>query len=229
MTTPTKRPRLATITTPVGIAIWPKLNAPDTKYKLEGEFGVKLKLTQEEAAPLIEMISAANAAKFEEVKKELLAGDGKSKAAAKALKYSDDLPYKADIDDEGDETDFVVFNFKMKHKIIREGKPDMLLYPDIFDSQGKAIKRAPPIWGGSQLRVSAQINPWYTAKFGVGVQLRLQAVQIIELSNGTARDAGGYGFGASEGGYQADADSDGSGFPEGDNADSGDQPANDDF
>ena len=44
------------ITTPTGIAIWPKLNEPDTRWKAEGEYSVNLRLSAEDSAKVIKMI-----------------------------------------------------------------------------------------------------------------------------------------------------------------------------
>lgn len=221
-----KRPSFISITTPAGIAVYPKLNAPDTKFKAGGEFAVRLKLTEAEAQPIIDKYEAALAKYFEDVKAELMAGDGKDKAKAKQLKLAADKPYKPEFDDEGEPNGFMLVNFKMPHRITREGKEDLLLYPDVFDAAGKKLKNVPAIWGGSKLAVAGQLRPFSTA-IGVGMSLRLQAVQIIELVSQGQRDAGGYGFGATEGGYESNDE-----FPAGsdDDAPSG-APAesNDDF
>lgn len=200
------RPKAEKFLTPTGIAVYPKLNAPDTKFKPLGEFNTKLKLSAEAAQPLIDKYEEVLAAYFEKEKAELMKGDGKSKAKAKALKLAADKPYKPEYDEEGEETGFMVINFKMPHKIDRskDGKPDLLLYPDIFDaSSPKPLKNPPEIWGGSKLRVAGEMRPFNTA-IGVGLSLRLQAVQIIELTSKGSRDAGGYGFGQEEGGYASD-------------------------
>jgi hypothetical protein len=222
----TKRPTFINVMTPTGIAVYPKLNTPDTKFKAGGEFAVRLKLTAEESEPLIELYEAELAKTFEAAKAELMAGDGKSKAKAKALKLAADKPYKAEFDDEGEETGAMLFNFKMPNRIAREGKPDLVLFPDVFDSKGKQLKDVPEIWGGSKLKVSGQLRPFNTA-IGVGLSLRLQAVQIIQLNTRGSRDAAGYGFGAEDGGYEgADAAPESSSF--GDESGAGDStPAGD--
>lgn len=197
------KPKFINITTPVGVAVFPKLNTPDTKFNVNGAFTCRLKLTAEEAQPIIDKFEAGLSKHFEDIKAELMAGDGKSKAKAKSLKMAADKPYKAEFDDEGEETGYVLINFKMPHRIPREGKPDLLLRPDIFDSAGKQLKNPPEIWGGSRLVVAGQLRPFSTA-IGVGMSMRLQAVQIVELKSAGSRDASGYGFGATAGGYESD-------------------------
>lgn len=196
--------KFTNVLTPAGTAIFPKLNAPDTKFKALGEYSVKLLLTAEEAQPIIDKYEAELAAYFEAVKAELMQGDGKAKAKAKSLKLAADKPFKPEVDDNGDDTGNMVVNFKMPARIAREGKEDIVLTPDVFDAQGKKVAKVPEIWGGSRLRVSGQLRP-FNAPIGVGVSLRLQAVQIIELKSGGSRDAAGYGFGAEEGFSAEDA------------------------
>ena len=61
-------------TTPKGIAQYPWLSKPDTKFNEEGEYKVNLVLTKEDAAPIIEQI---NAAFSENLKEEVKKNDGK--------------------------------------------------------------------------------------------------------------------------------------------------------
>lgn len=198
MTTTNKRPKAVRNTTPAGRSVYPKLNTPDTKYKPLGEYTTKLVLSAEDAQPLIDQYEQILNSYFEEQKAELMKGDGKSKAKAKALKFAADRPYKPEVDDEGDDTGNVVFNFKMPARIAREGKADLVMKPDVFDAAGKKLESPPDIWGGSVLKVAYELRPFNT-NIGVGLSLRLNAVQIIELRQGGQRDASGYGFGAEEG------------------------------
>ena len=55
------------------------------------------------------------------------------------------------------------------------------------------------IWGGSVLRISADLIPFYVAAVGAGVSLRLKAVQIIDLKTGGGAGAESYGFEATKG------------------------------
>ena len=50
---------LASGITPVGLAVYPYLSAPDVKYNADGVFKTTLRLTAEEAASLIEQIDNA--------------------------------------------------------------------------------------------------------------------------------------------------------------------------
>lgn len=75
---------------------------------------------------------------------------------------------------------------------------------DVFDAKGKALKVIPDIWSGTTAIVAGELRP-FSMPIGVGISLRLNAAQIIELaSGGGSKSAAGYGFGAHEGGFSAD-------------------------
>lgn len=224
MATTFKKRKYISNETPAGIAKYPKLNTPDTKYKPLGEYSTKLVLTAEEAQPLIDQYEQELQRFFDEEKERLLSsGDPKDKAKAKGLKMAADKPFKPELDDEAEETGNVVFNFKMPARVAREGKPDLVLTPDVFDAKGKKLVKVPEIWGGSKLIVAYQLRPFNTA-IGVGLSLRLQGFQILDLKQGGERS---YGFKAHEGGYEAgsegaDDSSDDSGNDGPQDSDSGD-------
>ncbi|NCT81937.1 MAG: hypothetical protein GXC94_02225 [Comamonadaceae bacterium] len=214
MTTTKKRAPAVKFITPEGVAVFPKLNAPDTKFKAEGEYQCKLRLPAEESEAFIELIEAQLKAYWPIAKAELEqrvadAKTGKQKAESK--KALDEMkeaekPYKPAYDDDGNETGEYEFNIKTPASWLKDkGKATekrMPIKPSIFDARGNALKNPPEIWGGSRLVVAGEFRP-FNMPIGVGISLRLNAVQIIELSGGGgARDAAGFGFGKHEGGYE---------------------------
>lgn len=179
------------VVTPTGVAIYPHLNRPDV-YKdpntgVEGkpEYKVSLSLTQEEAAPIIEKIEA--------VKQQAMA----LIPAGKKQKEADD-PYFNELDDEKQETGRIIIKFKMKAEYVRDGRT-VTMSPKLFDAQGTLMSDCDDIWGGSKIKVSADLIPWYMAGPGAGVSMRLKAVQIIELKTGGGASASSYGFDSTEG------------------------------
>lgn len=220
MSTPNKI-RSTPFMTPRVTLVYPKLNAPDTKFKPEGEFATKANFSAEEAAPFVEKYEAEVAKHFEAVKAELSeklkaaktgAEKGKLKKELDDLKQSDS-PFKPVFDDDGNETGEVQVNFKLPAVVKNKatGK-ETKLYPKFADARGKAIdfSKAPAIWGGTIARIQGEFRPFYTAKAGVGCSIRLNAVQIIDLkSGGQGRDPG---FGDEGEGYEADEDSGSPGF-----------------
>jgi hypothetical protein len=228
-TTKTKR-TYEQVMTPKGVLVWPKLKEAD-EYKGKKHYSAKIRLSGELAAPLIAKIDAAIEKSLPDVQAELKAKlaeatTGKAKAAAKkALEELSEAskPYRAAVDNEGEETGEYEFNFKMPDHF--KGKNDEPVYirPDLFDAKGVKLKKVPDVWGGTVARVAGELRPFYTALAGYGVSLRLKGVQIITLaSGGGGRDASSYGFGSEEG-YSAE-DDDSEGAPTDGTPDNTDEP-----
>jgi len=69
----TKRPTFVKGFSPAGIAVFPNLNKPDTKFKADGEYKVKLRVTEDEAQPLIDKVAALAAKHLEDTRADLTA------------------------------------------------------------------------------------------------------------------------------------------------------------
>lgn len=180
------------ISTPVGVAIWPKLNEPDTRFKEEGEYQVNLRLTKQDAEPLLQVIKAAQKSEYQRQLKET----GKPK-----LKIAD-LPI---VDVDGDE-DLIDLKFKAPASGTTKAGKKWEKRIMLFDSKGKALgEDGPRIGGGSRIRVNAEVRPYFVPSYGVGVTLRINAVQVIELHEGgmSSKAASAYGFTAEESGFVA--------------------------
>lgn len=173
------------IVTPKGTAIYPHLVEPDTKFNALGEYKVSLALDEDEAAPIITKIEEQIA-----VAKKLIPQGKKPKMA--------DEPYFPELDDEGQETGRIIFKFKMKAQINTKDGRTITMSPKLFDAEG-TLTEVESIWGGSELRISADLIPFYVAAVGAGVSLRLKAVQIINLVEGGGASASNFGFDATEG------------------------------
>lgn len=203
----TKRSPLVKVLTPKGIAIYPWLNKPDTKFNPEGEYRIRIKLTAEEAQPIMDKLEEAAAKAVvdatAELNEKIATEKGeklvKAKKALKELKIGD-LPAKPDYDDEGNETGYVVINFKLKAtRKDKEGNP-VKQSPKLFDAAGAELSKSADIWGGSEVKVAGVVNPFYMAATNtVGVSLRLNAVQVLKLSSGNSGDADSFGFGKEDG------------------------------
>lgn len=172
--------------TPPGVAVYPHLTTPDTKFDANGVYKVSLSLTEEEAAPFIE--------KVEEVQEEATG----MIPPGKRQKFSEP-PYYDEMDDQGQPTGRVIFKFKMKAKVNTKDGRTLEMSPKLFDSEGTLMTDVESIWGGSVLRISADMVPFYVAAVGAGVSLRLKAVQIIDLKTGGGAGAESYGFEATKG------------------------------
>jgi hypothetical protein len=187
-----KKAKLPTFTSPRGVARYPHLNAPDTKFNKAGVYRVDLLLKGADAETLIEKF---NTAYGEAVAKA--AAENKGKKIKKA-----DVPYSAVTDDEGNETGETKFSFKMTASGVRKDGTPWQRRPTIFDAKGQPVKDA-KIGGGSEIKVAYSLMPFYTAAVGAGISLRLEAVQVLKLVEWGGRDAKGYGFSSEEEGYDA--------------------------
>ena len=224
-----------TFTSQAGRALFPKLTEPDTKFKEEGEYSVKLILTAAEAAPIRERCEAIRQQAFDERFEEIRSE--KPKMSAEKIRESiklADLPIKPYEDpDTGEETGEYQVNFKMKASgVSKKTGKEWTRRPLIFDAQNNPVNPdGLEIWSGSVLKVAYTLSPFCTAALGAGVSIRLLGVQIIELVSGNARDAASLGFEKEESGYTHTAPGNGSPFDSGSNdgEDGDDESSEEDF
>ena len=158
------------IVTPRAVAVYPWLNTPDTKFNVEGEYKVTLKIGSDEAAPLIEEIDET----INEYQKEQADKD------PKVGRYSTNPPYEEEVDDQGNLTGNYLFKFKQKAKINTKDGRSIDMKIALYDAQRTPTDAM--IGGGSEIKVAATLWPYIlpTTKT-VGVSLRPSAVQILSL------------------------------------------------
>lgn len=200
-----------TTISPKGIAVYPRLNKPDTKFDANGVYKAPLKLDTDEAegAAFRDSIDALAELAFETaVAKAVDAGEYKTEAVARKKVKRADLPYTVIEDEDGEDTSFIKVNFKMKARVkSRKTGEEFDLKPTIFDAHKQKLATCPAVYSGSVIRVAFKPIFWYTKQLGAGVKLQLEAVQIIELVSGSGGDADSYGFGDEDGySYEAPAD-----------------------
>lgn len=172
-----KREHTFSEVTPRGVAVYPHLDAPDTKFDAAGVYTLKLNLPAEEAEPIIE--------KLEQLREEFRE---KVKEQANGKKVKD-----ADLPVSENEDGTFTFSFKMKASGEKDGRK-WTRKPAIFDASGIPVKAGVKVGGGSIVRVAFEASAFYTALVGLGVTLRLNAVQIIELKSWGERSATQFGF-----------------------------------
>ena len=178
---------------PKGIASYPYLTKPDTKFNPDGEYKVSLIVAGDDASKAIDFLTEKHNASVAQAKKE---------NAGKRVKEGE-LPFIEN--DDGT----VTFKFKMKAKVTPKKGDPFEQKPALFDAKGKPLTGEPKIGGGSTIKVSYEVVPYYTAIAGAGVSLRLKAVQIIELKEYSGGgNAESYGFGEEEGFEADDEDND---------------------
>ena len=210
--------KIGKLVTPIGVARYPHLVIPDTKWKPEGEYRCPLIYDADMADALRPKLQAFLDKGFEELKTEHY-GSTPNAPKAKRLKKND-VPLKPLEDEEGNETGQYVLTPKRTASGNKKDGSAWKAKIDIVDSKGKKMsKEGLSIWGGSKLRCDCDVFAWFSPKDNeVGLKLEIVGVQIIELvAGGGERESS---FGAVEGGYVADEDSGrASGFSDSDSDD----------
>ena len=174
------------INTPVGVAVYPRFNEPDTKFVAEGVYHTKLRIHGDEASDFIAQL-------------EGFRDDFASEQDAKTQKTHSILDvFEEELNDEGDETGYVLFTAKLKAKVTPKTGDSWEQKPGLFDSMNNEIGPEIQVWGGSRVRLNCDVVPYAMASTKtIGVSLRLKNVQVIELVSG---GAGSSPFGEFEGG-----------------------------
>ena len=139
------------VTTPVGNASYPWLKQPDTKFNPDGLYSCNIIVDKDKAQKLITIIDKAY--------DDNIASE-KAKAPNKKIK----LAAKPYDEQEGNK---VLFKIKTKAKI-----GDVAIRPHVVDAKGQPIINT-DIFGGSEVKVSADLIPYYVPANGAGISLRL--------------------------------------------------------
>ena len=179
-----KKSKTPRYVTPAGIAQYPYLTKPDTKFNPDGEYKLSLQVPTEESTSLIAFLDEQLAESIAKAKKE---NPGKKIKEGTA-------GYEVD-----EETGNTTFRFKLKAKVNMKSGDSFEQRPALFDSKGKPLDSSVNIAGGSKVKVSYEILPYYTAIAGAGLSLRVRAVQVIDLVEFSGGGAGAFGFGEEEG------------------------------
>lgn len=175
-----------TITFPKGVAVFPALYRPDTKFDELGVYKADFKLPAEEAAPVIEKIQAF-------AKQHL----------GKALSKSGNPVFEPEVDREtGDETGDIIFKCRVKNKLRRSDGKLWDRRPLLIDAKKNDMPSDCNPWGGSVIRVQAEVNMGDKPKKFINLQPLM--VQVIDLVTGGSRgDASAFD---EEDGYDASED-----------------------
>lgn len=185
-------------TTPRGIAVFPKLNEPDTKFDNDGVYSVTLAFDSddEDASALIRRLESLRDEQFD----AFISENPKKKKVAKPAPVA-----TPELDDDGEETGRILLKFKMKASgTSRKTGKRWEMQPAIFAGK-QQLDDPPNIGGGSVLRVSFDTHGAFVeSSKQFYLTLRLNAVQIIELRSFGQRSADDYGFDDEEDGYRPD-------------------------
>ena len=204
--------------TAAGTAIYPYLTKPDTQFNPDGEYKVKLKLSPDAELKDSKGESRGTLQEFLDAMTGKSVAKAKQENPKKRIKEAD-APYTFDEDDGS-----LLVNFKLKAKVKTKDGSEFEQAVALFDAKGKPFD-GDEIWGGSTVKVSFEVVPFYTAMIGAGLTLRLKAAQIIELKKGGEQSADSFGFGE-EDGYEStgQAQAEEAGFATDDDLDDDDIP-----
>jgi hypothetical protein len=187
------REKNVAVVTPKGVAVFPHLHAPDTKFDADGVYKCGIKLDANDAQVVIDAIAKVMP-RAQELMEEAKA---KEKAKNKLKEYGINAEPWAE-----DEEGMITFNTKMNARVT--SKKDNKTYdlkPALFDAKGTPITFGTKIGGGSIVRLRIELIPYFMASTKqAGVSLRLIGVQVIELRVFQA-NAAGMGFDTEEDGF----------------------------
>jgi len=196
------------ITTHAGIAVYPRLSRPDTKYHELGAYSsdIRLDMSQAETKALLNTIST-----------EYKAHTGQAHPKKPVRKDKEAVFYFEQNEDGSYVTDTVILKLRAKNVLVKKTGETWDRKPKLFDAKGKPLKGDVKIGGGSTLKVAFEIDNGTIQKTGVKfTRLIPTAVQVIDLVEfGASDDASAFGFGEEDGFEGPDATS--SDFPENSN------------
>lgn len=197
----------AKITTPKGIFRYPALTKPDygtQDYpKPNGVLKVDLILDEEKDAEFISKMQAIHDKAVEDGKKKFAELKVEQRKKLKELKVADLFTTEYDKATE-EPTGRVIFKFATTASGENDKGEKWTRKIPLFDAKGKPVNLQ-AVGGGTVGKVSFEASPYFIPGTGLaGVKFYLVAAQIIELKvwSGSA-DAGEYGFGEEEGGFEA--------------------------
>ena len=136
------------------------------------EWTIGVKLTEEQMIPLMDICN------------EEIADKQKAGKLGKQLSPKFNWPYRPSQKKEEDGSKTVVdgeYLWVFKRKVVRKvrGEESRNMPPSIFDGMGHKVPNPPQIGGGSKVKII--FTPYAYDNVAQGVQLQLQAVQIVEL------------------------------------------------
>ncbi len=178
---------------PRGVAVYPALSRPDTRFDDLGSYKADVAIPRDRAEGVLKKLNA-------------LYRDHMGKVHPKHPDSSNkNAIWYVETDSEGEETGNVVIKLRVKNKIIKKTGEVWDRRPAQFDAKGKPIGKPKNAWGGSEFIVSAEVYCWEN-NGTKGLSLQPLAVQIIKLVEGgsAAKAVSDFGFGEEDGGYEDD-------------------------
>jgi hypothetical protein len=188
------------MTTPRLRLKYPRLTIPDTKFNPDGEYGTKglLDPSTDAAQKFLKQLDKLTDDAFAKMKEE-------HKKFSKVMTRA--ATYRAELNDDGDETGLIELGFTMPAKVTAKKGPNVgktyAFKPALFDAFGQPVtKKDIRIGAGTEAKVSFEFWPYFAPNDKkAGLTKRLVAVQIIKLVEWTGQDAGDFGFSTEDDGF----------------------------
>jgi hypothetical protein len=179
---------------PSGIASFPWVNVPDTKFNADGLYKVDLVLSGDAASSLRSKIDKAIEDAFVELTKDMTPKEAKAHSKA--------FPYEIEEDDEGRPTGNTIFKFRQNAKITLKSGEKKDIKISLKDATG-LNGTTERVTGGSTVKIAYTTRPYRAASSKtISVRLDFAAVQLIKLGSGSS----GITFDSVEGGFVDHAD-----------------------
>lgn len=171
------------------VAVYPRLNTPDTKFDELGMYKADGKMSLADA---------------EDTMKEL--SERYKRFTKKPLNQTENTLWYMETDEEGKQTGQVVFKIRVKNKLRKRDGKVWDRKPALFDASLKPFDAN--VYGGSTYIVSAEFYEWDTGS-KKGCSLQPVGVQVLSLVTGDGtRSASSFGFKARDGFVAEDKDDD---------------------
>lgn len=168
-------------TTPVGDAVWPQLQVPNTHFKPEGTYDCRITLSAEDSAVIITKLKnllAENLKFHQELEDVASARNAKGKKSG-VIRKSASRPWSPEVDDTGAETGRFTFRTKAKASYKAKDGSTVHMRIKLFNSDGSLLEEgARQLHSGTKLRLAVEARGYCVQK-EAGVSLKLLAAQII--------------------------------------------------
>ncbi len=153
---------------PRGLAIWPKLITPETKFDPAGVYELRMKFDEKTEIVFFDQMMDL----YEQAYRQTLQDESRTEIER------ENPPWKRNKEGRWE------FKFKLKAGGVWNGEKWTNKPPKLFDSRGNLIENPDPqklrIGSGSEVRTYFQVRPYCVQK--AGITLRLKAVQILKLT-----------------------------------------------
>lgn len=191
---PKKTYMVEKVLTPVGVASFPNIDKPDTRWDADGAYSADVVVGPGEETALQAKLEAL----AEEFRKEQEIGSG----------VEVHIPIKPETDRDKQPTGNVLIKTKLKAFVGGyDGSEKVSQRPKVVDGQTNPIHPVPAVGGGSKMRVACDAIARYV-QGKIYVTLNIRAVQIVELVLKGSGDPSEYGMEELEGAYVAETSSD---------------------